>query len=579
MLTNRKYYCKPRPNLVDCPWFDLNIYFLEPSFIKENLEYYPSEVYNYIQELNLGLKIRLCMMVSLYFLPIAFIYCNAKLSSKIRRERKIRQENHDISDYSLMVTSSEEEKQKKKNKENLKAYFQSLLSLEGYDDSVEFVNFFCTTERTPLEYLKVKIREINTEIDFISSRVKNGDFDGMEKEKLKKKIKKLERSRIEIDGRKEKLSRKFDKKSVPQDLPINQRRVGNTSVAFVTLPNPILRRNILRADKAIKARARLSCKKHPLKNQGVVFLKPAPKLDQIFWERATLPYNKQLYKIALIELLCVLIFAVLTYILIKIQDAVDSINSNQKTLAQQGFIKIYTILVIGYELTAKIGSLIYKQIGKISTGIVKRQFNFISLIIISALKFFLFCFSVRNLNLNKDILNPEVGTKVIFIVVTDSLIQGFVKLLGLTNIYKTSKMTLLCFRSKMQKRRLIMTQKELNEAFGKPECLIGYLCCFKLYMMFVATHYAPNSISLISLPCLFYLLLSLPIDRLILQRFYAGPNPRDVKVFKEFMYCFGFALCSYFTAADYYWDDYFGEIAAESEFENFRGVYSKMSYA
>ena len=378
---------------------------------------------------------------------------------------------------------------------------------------------------------------------------------------MKKKFKNLEKNKENIEAKRALLSDELHKDSVPKDPPVDQRVVEHPSIAFVTLEDPILRNKILQADRVIKAKKRLSCGNHPLADQGILTINPAPRRDQIFWAKSAVSFGSQLCKQFTVDGVCVLIFLALIYILSQIQDALAIVQSNKDELTKNSFLTIYTTLKIGYELTFKAGSYISNKLGKLSAGIVRNQFNSTSLLILSVLKFSLFMFSAAALNDDGKKTHTEVGIKVFFILVTDSLIQGFMKLTGLAYTY--SKIAYFCLRSKIQKRKLIMTQKELDENFAMPECVIGYLCCIKLSFMFIASAHAPTSFSLVALPCLFYLVLSLPVDRIILQRFYAEPNPRDIKVFQEFPYYFSFVISVYFTAAIGEWADEIGEMSQE----------------
>ena len=191
VLINRKYICLARTVQTPCSWFDSQNYLVQPYTLTLAFMIDKQSLLNqYHDDLLFGLRLRLGIILSLYLLPILFVYWNLKLTSKIKLERNFRGKNQDISEYSLMISS--EYSSVAKNRAKLRAYLEALLSREGYDHrSVEFVDFYCTTKRTPLEYMNYQVKDIEKEIGLIRSILRDGDFDEKERKKIEKKIQKF----------------------------------------------------------------------------------------------------------------------------------------------------------------------------------------------------------------------------------------------------------------------------------------------------------------------------------------------------------------------------------------------------
>ena len=536
IVVNHERKCK-NDSLTDCPWLSLEYYFFNIQKIYYGIPD-PESKTTYLDALYLGKLIQIGVIFTLYPITVLFVYLQARLINQLKLRKKEAEASTNLSDYTIMVTRSSP-KGLGMNRELLEQYLEVILRQEFPDARFQVSHYYCSTPRTSHQYLNLEIEKVNETIKYVKKRSDEDrdEFSTKEKRKLEKVVKKLEKNKKKLEAQANKQSSLFDLESLQADPPVDQREIFDQTMAFVTLPTIELRNQLIRIQRLKKMRSSVFCrclnKEDPLFDKWMR-LEPGPKFTQISWENASYTSGDRLCKRNTQNTISLVICMAIMDATSEIQAYVLTLfDLKTGTVNKDSFILYFTI-IIGVELTYKAGNLALKKIGKMSIGRVKDQFSTINMAYIAVLKFYAFVFSTSLIFAKSGTFNSSFGIteKIFKTLMIDAFLQVILKLLGFTNIIKCLK---IFYFSCLKKKRIMVLQKDLNEAFAKPESLIGYLSAFKLHILFLG-----STLGFISwlylLPLLVYLLVSLVGDRFILLKFYAEPNPRDVKVSKSFLY-------------------------------------------
>ena len=234
IIVTRKQMCLQDKLTEDCPWLSLKYNFFIIRGVYERIDN-PIASKEYLDNIFLGSLIQMGVVFTLYPLSIVFIYFQARLLNQLRSRKQPAGTKACISDYTIMVTKRAE-KGAGSNRKELEEYLNLILKEEVGDIPLEIKHYYCTTERTSYDYLKLGIKKINETIDYVKQRASQtpSDFADNEKKKLEKIIKNLEKNRKKLEGEANNQWVSFNLKSVPVDPPVDQREIFDQSMAWLS---------------------------------------------------------------------------------------------------------------------------------------------------------------------------------------------------------------------------------------------------------------------------------------------------------------------------------------------------------
>ena len=489
ILTNRKYACKYKyaNSTGKCPWSDLEVNFMAPKDIYFIITEITDSI-AYQNSLIFGLWVKLIAQLFLFILPVIFIYFEVRLRVRLRSHwlERLKQGEAQISDYSVMITSKVSKDEDKLDLEHLKKCFRVLLLEFGDLGEVEFVDYFCTTERTPLEYLRLQIDQITDQIEYTSSLLESEEnFEETEKLKISKKIENFKNLKKNFQKKFEKLQKKISENSIPEDPPINQRKVDSKSVAFVTLTDLRVRNKLIRASRILRIRKNLSkTSGNPNSNFILEFQKDfkveaAPTLDKILWKNAALSEGQRSCIRTGCNFVLLCCYFLTCRIVLLLSNWIIQLNSSQSdpersqsgnfwlinpdrgsnrpsqasfgsnshisqetdfgTFKPRYMSLINWLVVIGINLIFKISSFLCELIGGLSNGITKNGYNYMNMLSLGMLRVVALVFSLEKMDLGHDYSNSFLFQKLMHVVLLDSLLQCVMKLVGLSIFKKHLK--------------------------------------------------------------------------------------------------------------------------------------------
>ena len=326
-------------------------------------------------------------------------------------------------------------------------------------------------------------------------------------------------------------------------------------MAFVTLPSIELRNQCIRAHRIKKMRASICCRYFHKDNGSYdewIRLEVGPKFKHISWENVSDPGLDRLKKKKLYYFFSYLICWVILYVVRALQAFVIGLFNPRTGAIGQNLYVLYLTIYIGIKVIYKVANLALSMIGKLSVGRVKDHFATVDLAYLAFIKLGAFMFSVTLLT-TKSGDNPgndEIMRKVFTTMMLDAVLQVLMKTVVSYLSYANLK---IFYFYCLKKKRIMMLQKDLNKVFAKPECVIGSLTSVKLYLLYL-TSFLGYFTWLFLVPPLVYLLISLFADRFLLLKFYAEPNPRDVKVSKSVFYLFWVPIAIIFFVIYFSWE-------------------------
>ena len=556
LLTNRKYACKYKypKSSGECPWSDLEVNFMTPMMINSIITNQEDQK-AYQEALVFGLWLKLGIQLSLFILPILFIY----LEERVRTAQRTKpcpnnHQNLEISDYSVIVRSTAEYTSDRLGIDGLKAYFEEILEETTNQDCTEsepikILDYFCTTLRTPHASLLRQANQLTHQINFTTSLMQEVSsdipkFDEKEQKKLKSKIEKLKKNHKKIQNQLQREERKIRRSFVPDDAPLNERILDANSVVFITFSSTETRNKILRAKRIITSKLKLSFRKPKNPQHNFLKIEPTPKIDKIIWKNCTISEKQRARTQYAVNACCYLCY----YIFLKIFQGVvnwmshlaeDDTNQDPTKMGptKKDLGLIYPFLVISVQIIFKLSYFLIKKTGTFTDGIVKNGFNFISLIALGCLKSYSYVFTVQKLLLKKDWSFEQLMIELLHILLLDAILQGVMKILSLSLIWKNLKILYFYAKIKFFGKRAIVSQKELNRIFEPVASPIGSFLSHKFSVILTSTFLCVTQTWSLLVAYILYLVISYFVDRYLLLRVYAEPNPEDAKIFVEIRNC------------------------------------------
>ena len=566
LITNRKYACKYKypKSSGKCPWSDLEVNFLTLSKINKMITN-PEDQKAYQEALVFGLWLKLGIHLSLFILPILFIYLEERERAGIRAKltsAAINKENLDVSDYSIMIHSKAEEINQRLNIDGLRVYLKEILEEtdskdpeESRTEDLKILDYFISTKLTPYLFLEIQAKQLTQQIDFTTKLQEdhrgdenNPKFDQKEEKKLALIIKKFQNNLKKLAKKLRKKSRflkKFKKDPFPQS-PMNERILGPYSVVFITFSSTETRNKILRAKRIITSKLKLSFRKPKNPQHNFLKIEPAPKIDKIIWkncaisekERATYQYSGNFAAYVCFMFVLWVVSKITKWMTEQIFDD-NSQDPTKKGSVDEDVRAQYPFLVFSVMIIFKICNFLIQKLGTFSDGIVKNSFDFTTLIALGCLKSYSLFFTFQKIMLkNEEYDLEEILKKLLHVLFLDALLQIVTKLISLSLVWKNLKIFYFSYRSKNLKKKLMVSQGELNSSFEPPASPIGSLLCLKFSVIYSSIALCETYTWLLLLVYILYLVISYFVDRFLLLRVYAEPNPEDAKIFVEIRKCF-----------------------------------------
>ena len=449
----------------------------------------------------------------------------------------------------------------------LKGHLKTLLRQEGFEENFKIVDYFCTTSLTRVRTVDKEYKEQIKRIEKVNEMINSGDFDKEEIDQLEKLLRKQDNLKNKLNKKRLKLwpnLKQVPLPPVPSRIALRNRKIHQFSVGFVTFSDPLVAKRLVKLARIMKKKTYLKCqcRKPATSLYWAVEITKAPKLDRVIWKNAIYSREARSGLRFTIHGVCLCVNWILHHLIIWMQGALFQFAVDKPPGLAKSAI-FYIVLTTGVELIFKIGSLVYKQLGKLSINIEKDGFDLVSMLMLSGVKTLAFYFSYNKLRVVDELIEETLYQKIFGFMLIDIVLQGVVKVVGISNTIKYIKFWFLLVKGKFSNGKILMFQNDLNVAFEKPECAIGYLCCFKLHVVFIATYFTQKE-GCFAVPFIGYLLVSIPVDRWILLRFYAEPNRKDVRIFENLIgvIC-GFSINLSFLFSLYSWDDEYSGLGKE----------------